>query len=115
MVSNVEACQTLNQMSNMFIYYLNCIAYKNLHAAIYGSCILFIGDYCNDNGIYEDLQDFKTLKTFMDNQLEDYNMTPGVIPMELVLFRDAIEHSMSKLFFLTLTDLLHKDVVQVHY
>lgn len=28
----------------------------------------------------------------MEDQLEDYNMTPGVIGMELVLFKDAIEH-----------------------
>ena len=28
----------------------------------------------------------------MDEQLEDYNMEPGIIPMGLVLFRDAIEH-----------------------
>ena len=45
-----------------------------------------------DNGVYEDLTDFKGLKTFMENQLEDYNMEPGVIAMDLVLFKDAIEH-----------------------
>ena len=28
----------------------------------------------------------------MEEQLEDYNMEPGIIPMGLVLFRDAIEH-----------------------
>ena len=28
----------------------------------------------------------------MENQLEDYNMEPGVISMDLVLFKDAIEH-----------------------
>ncbi|XP_077988088.1 dynein axonemal heavy chain 2-like [Glandiceps talaboti] len=42
--------------------------------------------------IYEDLQDFKALKVFMENALEDYNNTPNVIAMDLVLFRDAIEH-----------------------
>ena len=42
--------------------------------------------------MYEDLTDFKALKTFMENQLEDYNMEPGVISMDLVLFKDAIEH-----------------------
>ncbi|XP_014680873.1 PREDICTED: dynein heavy chain 2, axonemal-like [Priapulus caudatus] len=50
------------------------------------------GEYCNDNGIYEDFQDFKQLKVFMENQLEDFNMTPGIVSMDLVLFRDAIEH-----------------------
>jgi dynein heavy chain len=42
--------------------------------------------------IYEDLQDFTALKKFMEDALEDYNSTPGVIAMDLVLFRDAIEH-----------------------
>lgn len=42
---------------------------------------------------YEDIVDMKTLKKFMETQLEDYNLTPGVVPMSLVLFRDAIEHS----------------------
>lgn len=38
----------------------------------------------------------KALKEFMETQLEDYNMTPGVVPMNLLLFRDAIEHSASE-------------------
>lgn len=52
------------------------------------------GDYMSqaDVPIYEDLQDFDPLKKFMEDALEDYNDTPGVISMDLVLFRDAIEH-----------------------
>lgn len=42
--------------------------------------------------MYEDLQDFQSLKGFVESQLEDYSLTPGVVPMNLVLFRDAIEH-----------------------
>lgn len=45
--------------------------------------------------MYEDQLDFKALKIHMENQLEDYNLTPGVVPMSLVLFRDAIEHGKS--------------------
>ena len=45
-----------------------------------------------DGAVYEDMMDFKTLKKYMEDQLEDYNMEPGVIAMDLVLFRDAIEH-----------------------
>ena len=44
------------------------------------------------NGVYEDIMDFKALKTYMEERLEDFNMEPGVISMDLVLFRDAIEH-----------------------
>ena len=28
----------------------------------------------------------------MEEKLEDYNMEPGIIGMDLVLFKDAIEH-----------------------
>ena len=42
--------------------------------------------------VYEDILKFPELKRLMEEQLEDYNMEPGIIPMGLVLFRDAIEH-----------------------
>ncbi|XP_068615161.1 dynein axonemal heavy chain 2-like [Brachionichthys hirsutus] len=50
------------------------------------------GDFLSQSHVYEDLQDMKALKVFMETQLEDYNQTPGVVSMNLVLFRDAIEH-----------------------
>ena len=50
----------------------------------------------SDSQVYEDLTDMKGLKKFMETQLEDYSLTPGVVPMSLVLFRDAIEHSASE-------------------
>uniref|UniRef100_UPI0037E8313A dynein axonemal heavy chain 2 n=1 Tax=Semicossyphus pulcher TaxID=241346 RepID=UPI0037E8313A len=50
------------------------------------------GDFLSESRVYEDLLDVKRLKKFMETQLEDYNLTPGVVPMSLVLFRDAIEH-----------------------
>ncbi|XP_076026906.1 dynein axonemal heavy chain 2 [Genypterus blacodes] len=50
------------------------------------------GDFLREPRVYEDLTDMKSLKSFMETHLEDYNLTPGVVPMSLVLFRDAIEH-----------------------
>ncbi|XP_034551682.1 dynein heavy chain 2, axonemal-like [Notolabrus celidotus] len=50
------------------------------------------GDFLSKFGVYEDLQDETSLKKFMESKLEDYNLTPGTVPMNLVLFRDAIEH-----------------------
>ncbi|CAI5672498.1 unnamed protein product [Oreochromis niloticus] len=50
------------------------------------------GDFMSESSVYEDLQDLKSLKKFMETQQEDYNLTPGVVPTNLVLFRDAIEH-----------------------
>lgn len=55
-------------------------------------CLCVTGDFMSDSNIYEDLQDMNTLKKFMETQLEDYNQTPGLVPMSLVLFWDAIQH-----------------------
>lgn len=57
--------------------------------------VFIVGDFLKEPHVYEDLLDFKALKVHMENQLEDYNLTPGVVPMSLVLFRDAIEHGES--------------------
>lgn len=61
-----------------------------------GVVFCFVGDFLKEPHVYEDLLDFKSLKGFMESQLEDYNLTPGVVPMNLVLFRDAIEHGKFK-------------------
>ena len=45
-----------------------------------------------DNPVYEDIEKLPELKKFMEERLEDYNMEPGIIGMDLVLFKDAIEH-----------------------
>lgn len=62
-------------------------------------CLLLFcgaGDFMSESSVYEDLHDMKSLKKFMETQQEDYNLTPGVVPTNLVLFRDAIEHSTSE-------------------
>lgn len=61
-------------------------------------CLVCVGtgDFLNEFHMYEDLRDLNTLKAFMETQLDDYNQTPGLVPMSLVLFRDAFEHSASK-------------------
>ncbi|CAF0978027.1 unnamed protein product [Adineta ricciae] len=50
------------------------------------------GDFCNQDEMYEDLVDFDKLKAHMEKVLKEYNETPGTVPMDLVLFRDAILH-----------------------
>ena len=55
-------------------------------------CVI-AGDFMKpDQVIYDDIVKFQELKKFMEEQLEDYNMEPGIIAMDLVLFRDAIDH-----------------------
>lgn len=43
--------------------------------------------------MYEDLTDLTVLKAAMETALNEYNLSPAVVPMQLVLFREAIEHS----------------------
>lgn len=50
------------------------------------------GDFVNPYWIYEDLNEFPVLKAYIENQMVEYNASPGVVRMDLVLFRDAIEH-----------------------
>jgi len=41
---------------------------------------------------YEEMNDARQLKKFVEDKLEDYNVDSGMTQMDLVLFRDAIEH-----------------------
>ncbi|ESP04959.1 hypothetical protein LOTGIDRAFT_184938 [Lottia gigantea] len=50
------------------------------------------GDYISTDQVYEDITDINALKKHMVETLDEYNNTPGVVNMDLVLFRDAIEH-----------------------
>lgn len=42
--------------------------------------------------IYEDLTNLTAVRTYIENQMEEYNASSGVVRMNLVLFHDAIEH-----------------------
>ncbi|XP_076454460.1 dynein axonemal heavy chain 2-like [Babylonia areolata] len=50
------------------------------------------GDYMSTEQFYEEITDGAALKKCMSNYLNDYNNSPGVVFMDLVLFRDAMEH-----------------------
>ncbi|XP_006863561.1 PREDICTED: dynein heavy chain 2, axonemal [Chrysochloris asiatica] len=50
------------------------------------------GDFLKEPKVYEDLTDLTVLKTAMETALNEYNLSPAVVPMQLVLFREAIEH-----------------------
>ncbi|EDQ90997.1 uncharacterized protein MONBRDRAFT_20211 [Monosiga brevicollis MX1] len=44
-----------------------------------------------DNPVYEDVRDPQVLRRVLQERLDEYNES-GFVPMDLVLFRDAIEH-----------------------
>ncbi|KAJ1520022.1 hypothetical protein ONE63_004252 [Megalurothrips usitatus] len=54
-------------------------------------CPVF-GQFFNKNNIYEDLNDMAALRKFLNDLLYDYNSKPGIVPLDIVLFQDAIEH-----------------------
>ena len=51
----------------------------------------FLGEPVGDGPpYYEEVLEIKSMKLHLEEKLEDYNMEPGFIPMDLVLFKDAI-------------------------
>ncbi|KAJ3024564.1 UNVERIFIED_CONTAM: Dynein heavy chain 2, axonemal [Siphonaria sp. JEL0065] len=51
------------------------------------------GDFMGEGDpIYEEIEDADKLKKFIDEKLQEYNFEPGFVQIDLVLFRDAIEH-----------------------
>ncbi|XP_038214645.1 dynein heavy chain 2, axonemal [Zerene cesonia] len=50
------------------------------------------GHFLNPFEVYDDLNDPNALRRYIANQMEEYNSCPGVVKMDLVLFKDAIEH-----------------------
>lgn len=53
-------------------------------------CPVF-GDFISAT-YYEDMADPNALRKWMQSQLDDYNSLAGVVKMDLVLFKEAIEH-----------------------
>jgi dynein heavy chain len=42
--------------------------------------------------IYEDLKDVVALRNYIESQMEEHNANPGIVRLDLILFRDAMEH-----------------------
>ncbi|XP_072759448.1 dynein axonemal heavy chain 2 [Anoplolepis gracilipes] len=54
-------------------------------------CPVF-GSIMNAWDIYEDLPDIDAVRRYMEEQMDEYNASRGVVRLDLILFRDAIEH-----------------------
>lgn len=50
------------------------------------------GNFMNAWDIYEDLPDIGSIRRYVEEQMDEYNVSPDVVHLDLVLFRDAIEH-----------------------
>ncbi|XP_050296141.1 dynein axonemal heavy chain 2 isoform X2 [Anthonomus grandis grandis] len=63
-----------------------------LHSLCPGKEIPIYADFVNPWNIYEEHADESALRKFIENQMDEYNVSPGVVSMDLVLFKDALEH-----------------------
>ncbi|XP_076632445.1 dynein heavy chain 2, axonemal kl-2 [Colletes latitarsis] len=54
-------------------------------------CPIF-GSFMNAWDMYEDLTDIAAVRTYIEAQMDEYNASTGVVRLDLILFRDAIEH-----------------------
>ncbi|XP_076651590.1 dynein heavy chain 2, axonemal kl-2 [Halictus rubicundus] len=50
------------------------------------------GSFMNAWDIYEDLTDIGAVRTHIEAQMDEYNASTGVVHLDLIFFRDAIEH-----------------------
>lgn len=63
-----------------------------LHSLCPKNEIPIYADFVNAWGIYEEHTDLANLRKNLEQQMDDYNSSPGVVRMDLVLFKEAIEH-----------------------
>ncbi|XP_008209980.1 dynein heavy chain 2, axonemal [Nasonia vitripennis] len=54
-------------------------------------CPIF-GSFMNAWNIYEDLRDVGAVRSYAEGQMDEHNATAGVVRLDLILFRDAVEH-----------------------
>ncbi|XP_037928394.1 dynein heavy chain 2, axonemal [Teleopsis dalmanni] len=77
----------LNEMNDVLGKYMEI----TFHSLCPNKTIPIFGDFISNLGYYEDFV-FETLRKFILNQLDEYNNFPGMTRMNIVFFKEAIEH-----------------------
>ncbi|KAF7401616.1 hypothetical protein HZH68_007436 [Vespula germanica] len=54
--------------------------------------IPLFGNFMNAWNIYEDLVDIAAVRRHIEEQMDEYNASTGVVRLDLILFHDAVEH-----------------------
>ncbi|KAI4493628.1 hypothetical protein M0804_001804 [Polistes exclamans] len=54
--------------------------------------IPLFGNFMNAWNIYEDLVDIAAVRRHIEEQMDEYNASTGVVRLDLILFQDAVEH-----------------------
>ncbi|XP_017772772.1 PREDICTED: dynein heavy chain 2, axonemal [Nicrophorus vespilloides] len=62
------------------------------HAICTNREIPMFGDFIHAFSLYDDLNDLTVVRKHLEVQMEEYNASPNVVRMDLVLFKDAIDH-----------------------
>ena len=93
---NIVAFIDVYRDEEWFLEQMDVQLAKHFDIAVHTVCpdneIPIFGDFVNPWGIYEDLDDFGKLRTYIAQQMDEYNASPGVVQMDLVLFKDVIRH-----------------------
>ncbi|XP_039277425.1 dynein heavy chain 2, axonemal [Nilaparvata lugens] len=63
-----------------------------LHGLCPGKELPIFANFLNPYQMYEDIHDMQKLRLFLEEKMEEYNMSPGKVKVDLVLFKDAIDH-----------------------
>ncbi|CAB0007833.1 unnamed protein product [Nesidiocoris tenuis] len=62
----------------------------SIHLDSVNASLSHLSDFMNQYGLYECIDDVQTLKTFIGQEMEEYNQAPGNSKLDLVFFTDAI-------------------------
>lgn len=54
--------------------------------------MLIIGDFLNQYSLYAEAKEIDVLQSNVYRQMEEYNSSPGVVHVDLVLFKEALHH-----------------------
>lgn len=78
-----------------FLNKINDVLGKHMEATLHSLCpnknVPIFGDFMSIQGLYEDMP-FEELRVYINNQMYEYNNYPGMSRMNLVFFKEAIEH-----------------------
>ena len=78
-----------------FLNEINDVLGKHMEVTFHSLCpnkvVPIFGEFLSMQGFYEDMP-FDKLRTFINNQMTEYNDNSGMARMNLVFFKEAIEH-----------------------
>ncbi|XP_076240945.1 dynein heavy chain 2, axonemal kl-2 [Calliopsis andreniformis] len=79
-----------------FVDHLNVQLGKHFELTFHNVCpekrCPVFGNFMNAWNMYEDLTDIAAVRTYIEKQMDEYNASTGVVRLDLILFRDAVEH-----------------------